>query len=955
MRRSLGVSTALILIGCGGGTEPVAPPPPPPPPAAPGPPAALVAQSGDGQKGEPGQPVATAPIVVVRDAGGRAVAGATVAFVVDSGGGSVATAGATSGPDGTASPGNWTLGPSEGRNVLLASVGAVTLRLSATATYDGIAVGGGTVPPRGGRITIARPGSPLDGLAIAVPDSAFSTPTAITLGTRSSAGLSLPAGPPPSANRRPAAPAGVGRAPEFVAVTPIITLTVAGPPIADAPIEIEIPVGAAAGSEVVVAVVDSNANPLVFLPVVARTTTSLTVAIRGIDAAYYALGTAPLEGDRHTLGFVVFATASEQSLAALLPYPVRSAFVFGLHDWEFPDLRTAYFPRTDVGMALSEWAAMTVYPSGIHGQFRRQDGIPTSNTGGIMLSAGLAHNYYAYLGRYGGAWIAFYAHADPIQFHRNAALAIYWRLFLSPAPVPLLLTDGVDSRLVLVIGWDPSTESFQIRDPAYPGQPRTLAFVNGVMAPYQDPYTPTIQYTLPYVDVTAAYGLWYPATVGLAGLLNPTGPEPYEDRWPGAGYATWGEVLTGASRLVPDTVFVSADTTRIWPTSFNAPFGVPTSLPLDPGWSLQTAHVARWSGQAWVLDPSLSGTSMFLDAAGSGGPWIEASLAVDLERFEGAAFDSISWLGWRRIDVVKYGARVADQTGDTGAPITFSIGTDGGPALPAAATYRWDFGDGTGPVETTGPRDVTHSYDEQATHAVTVDILHPATGRQIGRATATATVGVPLFAWRVDSVRVLSEGGDPPPGDGISPQSLATVTGVVTRLQTVPTDATIFVFPTKTEGGGIYQGVYLQQVETGMGIQEFDPNHRQYYTLAAKTGFSIGSFTNIFDLIGTLSAGAVSGAGLWTLSCNIVAGRIDAGFDGNRLAGTMGLTLVWDGGGIYDFSLQVWASRIFAAAAPPPILTAARPHRCGAVWPTRRACADRRWAGPPQAGRRAAR
>src|SRR5262245_7041759 len=109
----------LISAACGGGGS-VAPPPPPPPPA----PANLTKQGGDLQNGNVGQAVATPPSVKVTSAGGGAVSGVVVTFAVASGGGSVTGATPTTGADGIATVGSWTLGRTSGTNALTATIAA---------------------------------------------------------------------------------------------------------------------------------------------------------------------------------------------------------------------------------------------------------------------------------------------------------------------------------------------------------------------------------------------------------------------------------------------------------------------------------------------------------------------------------------------------------------------------------------------------------------------------------------------------------------------------------------------------------------------------------------------------------------------------------------------------------------------------------------------------------------
>lgn len=119
---------AALALGCGGSNAgpnpppapPPAPPPPPPPPAPT--PAVLAKQGGDNQTAEPGQAVAIAPSVKVTSSSGAAVSGVVVTFAVASGGGTVTGATPTTGADGVAAVGSWTLGSSEGPNTLTATI-----------------------------------------------------------------------------------------------------------------------------------------------------------------------------------------------------------------------------------------------------------------------------------------------------------------------------------------------------------------------------------------------------------------------------------------------------------------------------------------------------------------------------------------------------------------------------------------------------------------------------------------------------------------------------------------------------------------------------------------------------------------------------------------------------------------------------------------------------------------
>ena len=88
-----------------------------------GAPAAVAPAAGDGQSATVGTAVPLAPAVVVSDVSGTPVPGVPVSFAAAFGGGSVSGASATTGPDGVATVGSWTLGGHAGLNTLTATVG----------------------------------------------------------------------------------------------------------------------------------------------------------------------------------------------------------------------------------------------------------------------------------------------------------------------------------------------------------------------------------------------------------------------------------------------------------------------------------------------------------------------------------------------------------------------------------------------------------------------------------------------------------------------------------------------------------------------------------------------------------------------------------------------------------------------------------------------------------------
>ncbi len=106
-----------------------------------GPAASIARVGGDQQTAPAGTAVPLAPTVVVRDAAGTPVPGVPVTFTVTGGGGSVSGGETTTGADGTAAVGSWTLGPSTGANTLRAETDAAGVSGN-PVTFSATAVAG---------------------------------------------------------------------------------------------------------------------------------------------------------------------------------------------------------------------------------------------------------------------------------------------------------------------------------------------------------------------------------------------------------------------------------------------------------------------------------------------------------------------------------------------------------------------------------------------------------------------------------------------------------------------------------------------------------------------------------------------------------------------------------------------------------------------------------------------
>jgi hypothetical protein len=140
-----------------------------------GAPASVAIAAGDGQSAAVATKVPQRPAVLVRDAGGTPVANVPVTFAVVSGGGSVEGGDATTGADGIATVGSWTLGTTLGGNTLTATVQADAVSgnpvtFTATATAGAPSRDRSTVSAAPGTIA-ASTGAVASAISIVVRDS----------------------------------------------------------------------------------------------------------------------------------------------------------------------------------------------------------------------------------------------------------------------------------------------------------------------------------------------------------------------------------------------------------------------------------------------------------------------------------------------------------------------------------------------------------------------------------------------------------------------------------------------------------------------------------------------------------------------------------------------------------------------------------------------------------------
>ena len=269
--------------------------------------------------------------------------GCSVALAIDSGGGTLQAGSATTASDGTASPGNWTLGPNEARNVLRVTAGSLApVKLVAIAATASVTIADQTVGPGGGTIAVTTAGSPIDGLKIVVPAGAYAGGQTVGITYGSALGVTLPAG--------------------VRILSPLVTFRTSDGGVAASPMQIKIPATVPAGSQPLILLRDAASGRQEIMTTVDWSATSVTgmsshlngALLMGADGSVSARSSARREAPAFAVaggtGTAVVITLPEEMLAL----DHDTGFRPGVDSWEFRPIGTVYATNIQIGMIASE-------------------------------------------------------------------------------------------------------------------------------------------------------------------------------------------------------------------------------------------------------------------------------------------------------------------------------------------------------------------------------------------------------------------------------------------------------------------------------------------------------------------------------------------------------------------------------------------------------------------------
>ncbi|HEX3926423.1 MAG TPA: Ig-like domain-containing protein, partial [Gemmatimonadales bacterium] len=414
-------------------------------------PASVAVVSGDGQTGAPGSPVATDPGVEVKDASGNPVSGITVTFRVDSGGGTIAGGTASTGSNGIATAGTWTLGPAAGRNTLIVTAGSLTpIRVGATASLAATTILTTTTINTGsGTFQVLDPG-PLHGFSLATPAGAVSAPLQLTISYGSATG--------------------VGGLQGLTSISPVITLS--NPTVAylQAPMTIHIAATVPSGMTPVIVMFNTATGAREALPTLDWDSTGVTALVSSLSTDNMTLQTTGGSlGDFITVQMTVISLPSSQ-----LEANYDSGFRPSADGWEFPLASTVVdTAAVHTGMlATSAWY-FVAHPSSakLFGRFQLAPNVALSDRAGLRWMSIVSNQMLDYFNAVSDYNKLFGTAAKVDQNQFNAVTAAMSMGLAGPQPQLVVLypdrNGGGAFRLVLA--YRKSGNTLSVYDPSAPG------------------------------------------------------------------------------------------------------------------------------------------------------------------------------------------------------------------------------------------------------------------------------------------------------------------------------------------------------------------------------------------------------------------------------------------------------------------------------------------------------
>lgn len=556
------------------------------------------------------------------------------------------------------------------------------------ALGESVDAGSSTITASGGTITVARPGSPVDGLTITVPPHSFP-------GTRTFAISYAPI----TSHRF---------GPNFNPITPMITINNGGG-YADSPMVVKIPVHIPQDQFAMVYFYNEDRQTLEALPLFDEDSTSITVGTLHFDPSTVSQSLSRKGGGASTQGVrnwgrMVVAT---MTLSEIYGRPLTaSAYVVGQDDWEFINMGSYMSPDgICAGQSItSMWYYYEKHSVGapqLSKQFDRvhyrPDSIWADNPRGYKFASMIQDDIDC--GKWRDVLATMAAH--PVLTYLAFASAI----IQTGEPQLLAMDNSVsgDGHAMVVYAVDPSAGKLYVADPNYPGDNlQAVTYTGGRLGPYigklradgtSMPFDRIgmfgVSAWIPFDKIAARYQQFENGTIG------------------NDGFAKYRLVMTTEGNVdAPDTV-----TTR----NSNISFSVSST---DPNLQNITGYVYNEFGA-----PVITAGGIRLKPG-----WNTIGIQVMGQR-KAPWPTKWTWLDWRWIAVYR-SAFVIETTRPDGAPLTvpgyrdtmYTFRCNSNGAFPTHPRLEWNFGDGSGVFKKYGDTTYKRMYSNLGTYRISVNV-----------------------------------------------------------------------------------------------------------------------------------------------------------------------------------------------------------------------------------------
>lgn len=762
------LGTLILGVACSGDSKSpteVNPGPPPPPQ-----PTAMVIVAGDGQSAVTSTAVAIGPSVKVTDSKGNAISGVQVTFSVTQGGGSVTGATQTTGSNGTATVGSWTLGPQAGLQKLSATAASLTpVTFSATATSPEPEpepqVITQNIDASGGSVVVNWPDSPLKGATLSLDPGALGSNSSITLSAAPLTGLNLPAG--------------------VTALTPGLGISGASGELgASAALTLPVPAGND-GKLLMLAMADPVSGNVTILPSINQTANSLTALLPTLDArSALASRFAP------SRVFGLFApvpgnpASDEAELPSSLTFMVAlnpelldrdfdTGFRPGVDDWDFPRMAIADLPflkspanadqsfaAADDGLtATALWYYVNRRRGGgpqLNGSTQLLAGEPLSSRAGIRWAA-LAEKNVPPINQTGsllikdwGEWVASNGnHFLWLQFQGIKALML--TTLEQPVPVILLDTDNPDDfqnkPYPMAIAYRTVGNTLYLAWPGSPGTPVQVQFSESGMTPFtlSNPNGSTVTVRaiggVHYLNVASSPRLasqWSQVSAGTIGRA---------EGWPEATLH-WEKAQLDTSRVY------LADELRMWWQCA----GCADKVSNPPQLPATASHVQRFQSIRVPSEPGKQLSALFSSAELSANDMFQNDEKQVRQGFvlwhpvadEGAQGSAVGWLDWQTVVFRKLELTPSESELKISSDTTITLTVTPSETPPAGTSYRWLLrtDEGADSVETTTPSH-TRDLEDDTSGWLIFSALEGPEKRVIARDSIKVSAEPKIAAWRI--------------------------------------------------------------------------------------------------------------------------------------------------------------------------------------------------------------